>query len=168
MFGKRFIFVLLLAAALSFASCGKAAEPSYESPEGLFDKLCENGVLSREDAVSETLDSGDAFLFRMDISDFDRNVERGITVRRPVDTDGRLLYIFEMRTEDAATLLAEEYYNHYEFPACDNAEKMVILTAGRFALFCKASKGETEAVRSAFRRYSGGKLVFEEEIENRG
>lgn len=95
-------------------------------------------------------------------------MKNAVVYRKSLDSDGQTLYALEMSTQDAAALLAEDYYNHYEWAACDNSEKLVVACAGRYVLLFKSNAAEADAALEGFRKLSGGRLLYQRELVNKG
>lgn len=166
---KKSLLGLLAASLLVvFVSCGRTAAPEYESADMLADKLYTEADLNRDGVYAEHLDSSSAYIFGLSITDFNKTVKNAVVYRRSIDSDGQTLYALEMNTQDAAALLAEDYYNHYEWAACDNSEKLVVACAGRYVLLFKSNSAEADAALEGFRKLSGGRLLYHREIVNKG
>jgi len=166
---KKSLWGFLAAAFLAaLVSCGRTAMPEYESADALADKLYAQAELNRDGVYAEHLDSSSAYIFRLSIADFNKTVKNAVVYRKSLDSDGQTLYALEMSTQDAAALLAEDYYNHYEWAACDNAEKLVVACAGRYVLLFKSNSDEADAALAGFRKLSGGRLLYQREIVNKG
>ncbi len=166
---KKSLLGLLAAVFLAMlVSCGRTAEPEYESADMLANKLYTEANLNHDGVYAEYLDSSSAYIFGLSIADFNETVKNAVVYRKSLDSDGQTLYALEMSTQDAAALLAEDYYNHYEWAACDNSEKLVVACAGRYVLLFKSNAAEADAALEGFRKLSGGRLLYQRELINKG
>lgn len=166
---KKSLLGFLAAALLAvLVSCGRMAAPEYESADMLANKLYTEADLNRDGVYAEHLDNSSAYIFGLSIADFNETVKNAVVYRKSIDSDGQTLYALEMNTQDAAALLAEDYYNHYEWAACDNSEKLVVACAGRYVLLFKSNAAEADAALEGFRKLSGGRLLYQRELVNKG
>ena len=168
---KKYIGLCLLGLILLFASCGKNAEPLFagvEDARSLAAALYSRAGFETDGMFTEVLDRDSAYVFGMSGGEFDKLVKSAVVCRRAVDTSGQTLYVLEMDTADAAALWAENFYNDYEWAACDNAEKLTVACAGNYLVAFKSNEGEVRAMDESFRALSGNRVLYRRELVNKG
>lgn len=166
---KRFVcglFSMLLFAG-GLASCGKRSVPEFESADSLAKGLYAEAGIELDEVYGETLEAGSAYLVGLSADEYEQKVEDAVVYRRMVDSDGQTLYAFRMKTEKTAADFAEDFYDGYEWAACDNAEKLVVACSGPWVIGFKSSAEEADMALRSFRTLSGGALSYYKEQMNK-
>ena len=168
---KKYIGLCLICIVLLAASCGKNAAPLFagvEDAKSLAAALYSHAGLETNGMFTEVIDRDSAYVFGMSGAEFDKLVKSAVVCRRAVDASGQTLYVLEMDTADAAALWAENFYNDYEWAACDNAEKLTVACAGKYLVAFKSNAGEVRVMDESFRTLSGNRVLYRRELVNKG
>ena len=160
------IFVMIMLAGM-LLSCGRYAVPEFENADVLVQDLYADVGFDMSGVYKETLDTKSAYLIGLSSDEFDDTVEDAVIYRKMIDSDGQMLYVLKMKTEDAAKSVAEDYYSRYEWAACDNAEKLIVACAGRYLLCFKSNSEDADTVLESFKSLAGGTLSYHKERINK-
>lgn len=163
---RLFVYICILVGSL--VSCGKRSVPVFADADVLARSLYEKAGFETDAIYAEEVEDTDAFLFGVTVSDFDEMVDDAVCYRKLVDSNGQMMYLFDMESEDQAISFAKAFFEHYEFAPCDVAEKMTVISAGHYVIFFKSDAHEVDTAVEAFRALMDGRIDFQKEQFNRG
>ncbi len=163
---RLFVYICILVGSL--VACGKKSVPVFADAQALADSLYEKARLETDAIYTEDVEDTEAYLFGVTVADFDEMVDDAVCCRKLVDSNGQMLYVFDMESETDARTFANVFFEHYEFAPCDVAEKMTVISAGNYVIFFKSDVGEVDAAAEAFRALMDGRIDFQKEQFNRG
>ncbi len=100
--------------------------------------------------IVETVDIGadDAFVLGLEEGDFDFVNSAAMTLEASADGSAKTLIVAAGKKD--AKKIYEKMWENYEFPACDNAEKIIFLRSGNVIASFKGKSENVDAYARAF------------------
>ena len=134
----------VIAAFLAAVSVGSAASNAGDALTAVLNAVgndCENvGIVE--------VDASNAFVLGLDEDDFDNILSAVATVEASADGSAKALVVASGKSD--AKKIYEKMWKNYEFPACDNADKIIFLRYGDVVAFFKGTSANVDAYARAF------------------